>query len=84
MRAAASCLTAHGQLSDSRMLDKPSPCTAVARAPTARKQQARGGHPMHAWYLPVKVFALVVVLLMVVAMAYAGTMAVMYWSGIGV
>ena len=39
---------------------------------------------MHAWYLPVKVFALVVVLLMVVAMFYAGTMAVMYWSGIGV
>ena len=48
------------------------------------KQQARGGHPMHAWYLPVKVFALVVVLLMVVAMVYAGTMAVMYWTGIGV
>ncbi len=39
---------------------------------------------MHAWYLPVKVFAFVVVLLMVVAMVYAGTMAVMYWSGIGV
>lgn len=39
---------------------------------------------MHAWYAPLKIFALVIVLLMAVAMVYAGTMAITYWSGIGV
>jgi len=39
---------------------------------------------MHAWYAPVKIFALVIVLLMLVAMVYAGTMAITYWTGIGV
>ncbi|GEM_PF-811374 len=39
---------------------------------------------MHAWYAPLKIFALVVVLLMAVAMVYAGTMAITYWTGISV
>ncbi len=39
---------------------------------------------MQAWYVPLKVFALAIVLLMLVAMVYAGTMAITYWSGIGV
>lgn len=39
---------------------------------------------MLAWFAPLKIFALVVVLLMVAAMVYAGTMAIVYWSGISV
>ena len=34
--------------------------------------------------LVLKIFSMVVVLLMVVAMIYGGVMALMYWSGIGV
>lgn len=40
--------------------------------------------PMHVWYAPLKIFALAIVLLMAVAMVYAGTMAITYWAGIGV
>ena len=39
---------------------------------------------MNAWFAPLKIFALVVVLLMALAMVYAATMAITYWSGIGV
>lgn len=39
---------------------------------------------MHRWIAPVKVFAYVVVLLMVVAILYAAFIAVKYWSGINV
>ena len=40
--------------------------------------------PMLAWFAPLKIFSLIVVLLMVAAMVYAGTMAIVYWSGISV
>ncbi|SDM22317.1 hypothetical protein SAMN05428957_103260 [Oryzisolibacter propanilivorax] len=39
---------------------------------------------MQAWYAPLKIFAFVVVLLMAVAMLYAATMAITYWTGISV
>lgn len=39
---------------------------------------------METLYSPFKIFSMVVVLLMVVAMIYGGVMALMYWSGIGV
>lgn len=39
---------------------------------------------MHPWFAPLKIFGMVVVLLMAVSMIYAGTMAIVYWTGIGV
>lgn len=39
---------------------------------------------MQSWFVPLKVFAFAVVLLMLLAMVYAATMAITYWSGIGV
>lgn len=41
-------------------------------------------YPMHPWFAPLKIFGMVVVLLMAVSMIYAGTMAIVYWTGIGV
>ena len=39
---------------------------------------------MHPWSAPLKIFGMVVVALMAVSMVYAGTMAIVYWTGIGV
>jgi hypothetical protein len=39
---------------------------------------------MKTLYSPFKIFSMVVVLLMAIAMIYGGVMAMMYWSGIGV
>lgn len=36
------------------------------------------------FFLPIKIFSMVVLVLMVLAVAYAVTMALRYWSGIGV
>jgi hypothetical protein len=39
---------------------------------------------MNRWAAPLKMFSFVVVLLMGVAILYAGVISVMYWSGISV
>lgn len=39
---------------------------------------------MNRWAVPLKMFSFVVVLLMGVAILYAGVISVMYWSGISV
>ncbi len=39
---------------------------------------------MNRWVAPVKYFAYVVLLLLLVAMVYGATMAVTYWTGINV
>jgi hypothetical protein len=48
----------------------------------ARHHQERAA--MDRWIAPVKYFAYAVVALMLGAMAYGASMAVIYWSGIGV
>lgn len=39
---------------------------------------------MSKWIVPLRIFGYVVVVLMAVAMAYAGYVALTYWSGIAV
>lgn len=84
MRAVGHVPQVVGACPTSVTLVKPQQCPARPGVQGGGPSKNNWSTPMHVWYAPLKIFALAIVLLMAVAMVYAGTMAITYWAGIGV